>query len=116
MLRLPSFAVDTPTTLDEAVATLARPGARRETLEIGDFFGEFAFLDGIPHPMTNRTRTPAMLLSLSHRELLRLFEQNQEVQEQVMAVLDRRLDGKLEELIWSRIGDRTDIAAATEAA
>lgn len=87
-----------------------------ETLDIGDFFGEFAFLDGIPHPMTNRTRTPAVLLSLSHPELLRLFDENQEVQEQVMAVLDRRLDVKLEELIWSRIGDNMYRTSATESA
>ena len=75
-----------------------------ETLDIGDFFGEFAFLEDIPHPTRSRTRSPSVLLSLSHRELQQLFAENEAVQEQVMAVLDRRLDIKLEELIWSRLG------------
>jgi len=76
-----------------------------EILDIGDFFGEFAFLEDIPHPTTSLARTPCVLFSLSRRELLRLFAENEAVQEQVMNVLDHRLDIKLEEMIWSRLGN-----------
>ena len=79
-----------------------------EVLEVGDFFGEFALLEGVPHPTTCRTMRPCLLLSLSRQELRRVADLNRltneqsELEREIAATLDRRLDAKLEELIERR--------------
>jgi ATP-binding cassette subfamily B protein len=79
-----------------------------EVLEVGDFFGEFALLEGIPNPTTCRTRLPCLLLSLSRQDLRRIADLNRtgneqsELEREITATLDRRLDAKLEELVWRR--------------
>ncbi len=83
-----------------------------EVLEVGDFFGEFALLDGIPHPTTCRTRLPCMLLSLSRQDLARVADltrssdEQSELEKAIAATLDRRLDAKLEEMLKRRLGER----------
>ena len=79
-----------------------------EVLEVGDFFGEFALLEGVPHPTTCRTMRPCLLLSLSRQELRRVADLNRltneqsELEREIAATLDRRLDAKLDELIERR--------------
>ncbi|MGB3290035.1 MAG: ATP-binding cassette domain-containing protein [Burkholderiaceae bacterium] len=83
-----------------------------EVLEVGDFLGEFALLEGIPHPTTCRTRLPCLLLSLSRNDLARVADlsrssdQQSDLEKAIAATLDRRLDAKLEEMLKRRMGDR----------
>lgn len=73
-----------------------------EILEVGDSLGEFALLEGIPNATTCRTRHPCMLLSLSRPDLNELAREHADMEAQIVASLDRRLDAKLEELVWNR--------------
>ncbi len=88
-----------------------------EVLEVGDFLGEFALLEGIPHPTTCRTRLPCLLLSLSRNDLARVADltrssdQQSDLEKAIAATLDRRLDAKLEEMLKRRMGDRIDVEA-----
>src|SRR3546814_1760692 len=50
-----------------------------EILEVGDFCGEFALLDGIPSPTTCRTRFPCLLLSLSRNALRRVADLHRKI-------------------------------------
>ncbi|MBV6306377.1 ATP-binding cassette domain-containing protein [Candidimonas humi] len=93
-----------------------------EILEVGDFFGEFALLEGIPNPTTCRTRLPCLLLSLSRQDLRhvadlhRTADEQSELEKEIVATLDRRLDAKLEELIGRRMASRQRGSAARPAA
>ncbi|MCC2597581.1 ATP-binding cassette domain-containing protein [Pusillimonas sp. MFBS29] len=88
-----------------------------EVLEVGDFFGEFALLEGIPNPTTCRSRHPCLLLSLSRQELRRIADLGRSSEEQtplekeIAATLDRRLDAKLDELMRRRLELRKATAA-----
>ncbi|MGB6105896.1 MAG: ATP-binding cassette domain-containing protein [Pusillimonas sp.] len=90
-----------------------------EVLEVGDFFGEFALLEGIPNPTTCRTRHPCLLLSLSRHDLRHIADlgrssnQQTELEKAIAATLDRRLDAKLDELMGRRLAMRR---AASDAA
>lgn len=83
-----------------------------EILEVGDFFGEFALLEGVPNPTTCRTRLPCLLLSLSRQDLRhvadlhRTADEQSELEKEIVATLDRRLDAKLEELIGRRLASK----------
>lgn len=89
-----------------------------EVLEVGDFFGEFALLEGIPNPTTCRTRHPCLLLSLSRQDLRRIADLGRSSEEQtalekeIAATLDRRLDAKLDELMRRRLEMRKAAAGA----
>jgi ATP-binding cassette subfamily B protein len=80
-----------------------------EVLEVGDFFGEFALLEDIPNPTTCRTRLPCLLLSLSRNDLQRVADlhrtsgEQSQMEKEIAATLDRRLDAKLEELVGRRL-------------
>ena len=93
-----------------------------EVLEVGDFFGEFALLDGVPNPTTCRTRRPCTLLSLSRQDLRRVADlgrttdEQSELERAIAATLDRRLDAKLEELMERRLSQRRRSGAAAELA
>jgi len=90
-----------------------------EVLEVGDFCGEFALLEGVPNPTTCRTQRPCLLLSLSRQDLRRVADLNRLTDEQseleraIAATLDRRLDAKLEELIERRRAGRQPLPAAS---
>ncbi|MBB5214719.1 ATP-binding cassette domain-containing protein [Parapusillimonas granuli] len=81
-----------------------------EILEVGDFFGEFALIEGLPNPTTCRTRHPCLLLSLSRQDLRHIADLHRSTSEQsdlekeIAATLDRRLDAKLDELMSRRLG------------
>ncbi|MEB2398033.1 MAG: ATP-binding cassette domain-containing protein [Alcaligenaceae bacterium] len=84
-----------------------------EILEVGDFFGEFALIEGLPNPTTCRTRHPCLLLSLSRQDLRHIADLHRSTSEQsdlekeIAATLDRRLDAKLDELMSRRLGSAT---------
>lgn len=92
-----------------------------EVLEVGDFFGEFALLEGIPNPTTCRTRHPCLLLSLSRQDLRhiadlsRSSDQQTELEKEIAATLDRRLDAKLDELMGRRLAMRKAAAGGAGA-
>src|SRR5690606_13731726 len=92
-----------------------------EVLEVGDFFGEFALLEGIPHPTTCRARLPCLLLSLSRSDLRsvadlhRSFDEQSPLEREIAATLDRRLDAKLEEVMRRRQAMRKAAAARVPA-
>ncbi|AEC21911.1 cyclic nucleotide-binding domain-containing protein [Pusillimonas sp. T7-7] len=104
-------SVESSVRLDDGTALVM------EVLEVGDFFGEFALLEDIPNPTTCRTRHPCLLLSLSRQDLRhiadlgRSSEQQTELEKEIAATLDRRLDAKLDELMGRRLALRKSAAA-----
>lgn len=92
-----------------------------EILEVGDFFGEFALIEGLPNPTTCRTRHPCLLLSLSRQDLRHIADLHRSTSEQsdlekeIAATLDRRLDAKLDELMSRRLALRQSAAPETQA-
>lgn len=91
--------------VDSNVARRDGTSVEMEILDVGDFFGEFALLEGIPHPTTCRTRLPCLLLSLSRHDLSQVADlgrsslEQSSLEKEIAATLDRRLDAKLEKLL-----------------
>jgi len=134
MLRVEEVAADTVLTIEGTVTgrfyIIARGSVEStvllgdgtaltmEILEVGDFFGEFALLDGIPNPTTCRTRFPCLLLSLSRQDLRRVADlhrtsgEQSQMEKEIAATLDRRLDAKLEELVGRRLESRRAASGA----
>lgn len=89
-----------------------------EVLEVGDFLGEFALLEEIPNPTTCRTRHPCLLLSLSRQDLRHIADlsrssnQQTDLEKEIAATLDRRLDAKLDEVIGRRLAMRKAASSA----
>src|SRR3546814_13050207 len=87
-------------------------------LEFGDCLGDVALLEEVPNPTTYRTRYPCLLLSLSRHDLRhiadlsRSSDQQTELEKEIAATLDRRLDAKLDELMRRRIAMRKAKSAA----
>lgn len=94
--------------VESSVRTAAGTARVMEVLEIGDFFGEFALLDDVPHPTTCRTRLPCLLLTISRADLQDIASLQHSTAEQtameraIAATLDRRLDAKLAQALESR--------------
>src|SRR5690606_25648870 len=83
--------------VDSNVARRDGTSVEMEILDVGDFFGEFALLEGIPHPTTCRTRLPCLLLSLSRHDLSQVADlgrsslEQSSLEKEIAATLDRRL-------------------------
>ncbi|TCT02531.1 ATP-binding cassette domain-containing protein [Paralcaligenes ureilyticus] len=92
-----------------------------EILEVGDFFGEFALLEDVPNPTTCRTRFPCLLLSLSRQDLRHVADlhrtsgEQSQMEKEIAATLDRRLDAKLDELVGRRLEARRSAAGTAPA-
>ncbi|SMF73491.1 ATP-binding cassette, subfamily B [Tistlia consotensis] len=90
----------------EVELTVAGPQGRPITLEvaeIGDFFGEFSLLDeNLPQFATARANGHCVFLAMSRDDLAGLLDRKPELHERVVETIDRRLDAKLEELVYRR--------------
>jgi len=91
----------------EVELTVRGPDAREitlEVLEIGDFFGELTLLDAaLPQLATARANGHCMFLTMSREDMSRLLDQEPELRDQVIKTIDRRMDAKLDELIYRRM-------------
>lgn len=63
------------------------------TLEVGEFFGEMALMDGLPSSATVTTLEPTCLLALTQDELLELLLQHPRVALSMLTTISRRLRG-----------------------
>ncbi|WP_158215349.1 ATP-binding cassette domain-containing protein [Candidimonas nitroreducens] len=94
--------------VESSVRTSTGAAGVMEILEIGDFFGEFALLEDVPHPTTCRARLPCLLLSISREDLQDVASLDHSSAEQsameraIAATLDRRLDAKLARTLEER--------------
>jgi ATP-binding cassette subfamily B protein len=75
-----------------------------EILEVGDFFGEIALLEDIPQVATARALTPCTLLSMRRTDFQQLLASERALYDQSIEIIDRRLQAKIDELVYKRIG------------
>jgi protein phosphatase len=71
--------------------SVARDGARINTLGPGDFFGEIALVDGGPRTATVSAEEPSTLLVITHRDFHSMMDEFPEVAGQVMNALANRV-------------------------
>jgi ATP-binding cassette subfamily B protein len=128
MLRVEEVEADTVLTVEGTVTgrfyIIAR-GSVESTVRLSDgatltmeILGEFALLEGVPNPTTCRTRFPCLLLSLSRHDLRHVADlhrtsgEQSQMEKEIAATLDRRLDAKLDELVGRRLEARRSAAGS----
>jgi CRP/FNR family cyclic AMP-dependent transcriptional regulator len=75
----------------EGGADVRRDGDVVNQMEAGDFFGEIALIGGGETTATVSTTAPSRALVITPRDFKRLLRESEEVQEQVLEELARRL-------------------------
>jgi CRP/FNR family cyclic AMP-dependent transcriptional regulator len=76
----------------EGTAEVSRDGARVNTLGAGDFFGEIALIyDNARRTATVTAASPLRFFVLTRQSFRSLLEHQPEIEEKVMAALERRL-------------------------